>query len=358
MQMKKWFVSDVHIGLDFKPDPKHPGYHDYNWLSDKERAEFASFIQAAIDDKEPLQLILLGDTFDNWVCPVDRMPPSFEEIFTAPCNTQIVTLLNTLCSTPDKEVYILPGNHDMGLTEEIVKNAFPKMVFAGSANNDSCFMSGRLRAEHGSAHTLFNSPDPMNNPGTRLPLGYFITRVVATRTNRTGKSNREVVKYIDDLLEAIGPQTLSQSVFEAVLEEAKLAENTEILMHEPCGKITAAEVKKKYAGLYDQWASAKGSGPAFKAMMAEIGYLGDIADRLCKKKGTNLVVFGHSHEWVLDKDSWFVDDRIYANCGCWCDNNCPRTFVEVDPGKDGKKQRVSVKEWKDGKISVLKTETL
>jgi len=79
-------------------------------------------------------------------------------------------------------------------------------------------------------------------------------------------------------------------------------------------------------------------------LIGEIGYLDDAADRLCKKNDTNIVIFGHSHDWVLDKDSWFVDDRIYANCGTWCDSdqNKPWTFAEVETRRDKGKRYVRI----------------
>jgi len=81
-------------------------------------------------------------------------------------------------------------------------------------------------------------------------------------------------------------------------------------------------------------------------VMAEIGYLDDAADRLCKKNDTNIVIFGHSHDWVLDKDSWFVADRIYANCGTWCDSpGKPWTYVEIETRRESKERAVRVQSW-------------
>jgi hypothetical protein len=77
---------------------------------------------------------------------------------------------------------------------------------------------------------MFTAPDPINNPGNRLPLGYFISRVAATKAARTGHADRHYWTYADDLLELLGPQKLPQSIFEAVLEEAKLPEDTAIVM--------------------------------------------------------------------------------------------------------------------------------
>ena len=251
----------------------------------------------------------------------------------------------------------------MGVTGNLVaknfpgKNNSPGMVFGGSAFQGSAYRTSRLRAEHGSAHTMFNAPDPINGSVSKLPLGYFISRAVATKARDTGDAKRHYWSYADDLLEMLGPQRLGASVFEAVLEEAGLDDDTKILMPKRNDKvkiITAGQVKEKYAALYDQWIERYGKGIAFRAMMAEIGLLNRVADGLCKQNDTNIVVFGHSHDCKLDKDEWFVEDRIYANCGTWCDEKKKCTWVESQKDRGKKRHIVRVMDWNDGKPKELK----
>jgi len=156
---------------------------------------------------------------------------------------------------------------------------------------------------------------------------------------------------------------MASSVFEAVLEEAHLSPDTEIVMPRRDNKattITAKEVSQKYENLYDQWKERVGAGLAFKSVLAEIDYLDDAADRLCKKNDTNIVVFGHSHKWELDKDDWFVQDRIYANCGTWCDSpNKKWTYVEVETNRPRNTRWVRVHEWLGKKAGgILKEESV
>jgi len=78
---------------------------------------------------------------------------------------------------------------------------------------------------------MFNAPDPINSPGDRLPLGYFITRVAATKeTCRTGQSH--LLTYADDSpLKTLWTAKVPQSVFEGEwLEGGRLHEDTEIGM--------------------------------------------------------------------------------------------------------------------------------
>ncbi|MFZ7110978.1 MAG: metallophosphoesterase [Desulfatiglandales bacterium] len=355
MEKRRIYISDIHMNAGKGFDaPK--GRYPYEWLGPEEAKRFAVFLEALGDPTTIQEIIIIGDLMDDWVYPVDVVPPSLQSIVNAPVNRDVVQALKKLSKNKEITVVYLPGNHDMGVTREFVEKNFPGMIFGGTALYNSVYRTSRLRAEHGSAHAMFNAPDAVNSPGTRLPLGYFISRVVATRSRDTGSTERHYWAYADDLIETLGPQRLAASIFEAVLEEACLKETTKIQMPRRNGKaefVTAGQVKEKYACLYDQWQELYGAGVAFKAMMAEIGFLGKLADGLCKKSGTNVVIFGHSHDWKLDKDAWFVADRIYANCGTWCDAEKPCTWVESQKDRETRRHMVRVMDWNDGRPKAL-----
>lgn len=356
MEKKRIYVSDVHMNAGRSVDPPE-GKHPYEWLGKKEAKRFAKFLEYINDPSKVREVVFIGDLMDDWVYRVDEVPPTFQEIVDASINSNIVEQLKQLSSNKEITVIYLPGNHDMGISKELISANFPYMVFGGTAAYNSVYRTSRLRAEHGSAHAMFNAPDPINSPGSRLPLGYFISRVVATRAYETGIKERHYWTFADDLLETLGPQRLPASIFEAVLEEAGLPEDVPIHMRSKTGNelpIGADVVKERYANLYEDWKNNYGPGAAFKAMMAEIGFLGDVADRLCKKSDTNIVVFGHSHDWKLDKDSWFVDNRIYANCGAWCDEEKKCTFVETQKDRENGRHLVRVMDWNNGRVKKLK----
>ena len=383
MEKKRVYIADIHMnaGRGFKP-PK--GKHPYEWLGPNEAKRFAKFLEYLNDPGTGVQeVVIIGDLMDDWVYPHDKEPPSLHEIMDAPINYEIVHALNELCKNEKINVVYLPGNHDMGVTSDLINEKFKGMTFGGLTLHNSVYRTSRLRAEHGSAHALFNAPPVRYCAGTQLPLGYFISRVVATKARDTGDAKRHYWSYADDLLEMVGPQKMAACVFEAVLEEAGLNENTKIVMLEKNGKaktgkktgktksatigqgkkknngddgevsITAGEVKERYANLYDQWEEYNGKGSGFRAVMAEIGLLGRVADRLCTQGDTNIVVFGHSHDWKLDKDAWFVPDRIYANCGTWCDDEKKCTWVESQKDRDKGRHFVRVMDWNNGKPDKL-----
>lgn len=341
MGNKRIFISDVHMGAGRAKDE---GYHDYDWLGKEEADNLASFLDHINSSGDVSEVILLGDIMDDWVCPVDKVPPTYEDIINADKNKKLIIILKTLSSNAAIKVIYLPGNHDMHVTKEFIENNFPGMIFGGSAKHDSKYTDGRLHAEHGSAYAMFNAPDFMNNYRNRLPLGYFISRVLATKAARTGSKDKHYWTYLDDALEALGTQSLSSSVFEAVLEEADLPNDVEIHMPPIEGQsvhVKASDVKDMYADLYDQWNKYKGPAAAFHGVIAEF-HLGKVADRLSKRGNARIVIFGHSHNGALDKDSLFVKDRIYANCGSWCDKD-KATYVEYTKGM--KKRTLRLMSW-------------
>jgi UDP-2,3-diacylglucosamine pyrophosphatase LpxH len=348
------FVSDVHIGAGKKGNYTY----DYDWLSPKETERFASFLLNLNKREDVKEVILLGDIADNWVCPIDLVPPTFEEIFDAEKNTDVTENLKKLAQNPHIKIIYMPGNHDMGITEDFVENYFKGMVFGGNAESNSKYGDGRLHAEHGSAYTMFNAPDPINDPRKRLPLGYFISRAVATKAAKTGSKDRHYWTYFDDLLEAVGPQTISESVFESILEESGIPEDAEIVMPPVGGvdsRVDVPKIKEKYRSLYDQWVQTYGPGKAFLSVVSEFN-LGKMADNLASKGNVRIVIFGHNHNSVMDKDEWFVKDRIYANCGAWCVEGKPPTFVETEKRKD--KHIVRLMKWEKNKEVKVKEESL
>ena len=356
MEKKRIYIGDIHMNAG-KGFHGAKGRYPYEWLGPEEAKRFAAFLTVLNDPASVQEVIIVGDLMDAWVYPVDMVPPSLQTIVNAPINKEIITALKQLAKNKELRVIYLPGNHDMSVTREFVEKNFPGMIFGGAALYNSVYRTSRLRAEHGSAYAMFNAPDAINSPGSRIPLGYFISRVVATNARDTGSAERHYWTYADDLLETLGPQRLAASVFEAMLEDAGLRDDTKIRMPKRNGKavvVTAGQVKERYACLYDQWQEIYGSGVAFKAMMAEIGFLGKLADRLCKKGDTNIVIFGHSHDWRLDTDTWFVGDRIYANCGTWCDDERPCTWVESQKDREARRHIVRVMDWNDGQIRLLK----
>jgi UDP-2,3-diacylglucosamine pyrophosphatase LpxH len=361
-------ISDPHLnaGTYGQLDPKlYP--HNFEWLSKKQLANLAGFLDHLVATNPAdgsLELVCVGDICDNWVYPHDLQPPSIGDILQASHNQPVCSALVKLAKANVK-VTLLPGNHDMTISKADVLASLPGVTPELGLNGDGVYQNGCIHAEHGHAMAMFNAPDIVHNLVRPLPLGYFITRVQATRQTRTGSRGREYASYIDDLLEVIfTSQKLAASVFEAILEEADLPES-ELLILPNGEKVRLATVKDAYKDLYDEWCATHGGvGASIRSILHEFDYLDDYADQLCKRGGTRIAVLGHSHCSEIDKDTWFVQDRIYANCGAWCEGDDAKpakgTFVQIDcvnVSKTQTKYTVMRKEW-DGSEKVLGSEDL
>jgi UDP-2,3-diacylglucosamine pyrophosphatase LpxH len=351
MHKMRIFISDVHMSTNGLGAYKH----NFHWLSDQQIGNLTSFLNSLVVRK-PDELVILGDLLDNWVCPIDMTPPSMSDILKAAHNQPIINAMNKIMDA-DVKVVVFGGNHDQLATGADLLEVMPKLTVADGWLNDNVYQDARIHAEHGSSRAMFNAPDPQHDPRSRLPLGYFLTRVVTTHAARTGKPSRDWARYLDDTLEMMfSSQRVAASVFEAVLEEAGIPETASIAMPGDTS-ITAHQVKEKYADLYDHWcATHKGFGAGIRAVIAEFNYLDDMSDQICKRGGANIVVLGHSHKPEIDKDTWFVDDRIYANAGAWCEKETSGSFVELET--TDKEQIVRVREWDGQDSRATRQETL
>ncbi len=329
---KKLFISDVHLGAgrySEKSKNTEKYKYDWDWLSMQETENFMKFIRFLHSgyDQEIDEVVLLGDIFDNWVFPHDLVPPTMEELLNADKNRKVVEELQKL--SKKTKTYYIPGNHDMHATVTIIKDFFPDFIYCPIR-----FVSDRLIAEHGHRYAMFNAPARYSQNIMGLPLGYFISRTEATKKAMTNQDGRSYHTYVDDFIEMLGEQTLPQSVLEAVIEEAGLDENIQYELKRPNAQTQsqpASVVKEVYKNIYNDWPSSIVS--KHRAVFAEINMLGPIADKLCKDGYYQVCIFGHSHKSEIDKDTWFVNDRIYANSGYWCGENC--TFVEAEQTKNG-----------------------
>ena len=163
---KRIFISDTHISHVPKIGP---GKHDYTWLQEKDAVALTNFLIHLNTRQDVEEVIFIGDLFDNWVIPVDIAPPTIDEIIISrkANGDKVLQALLTLCRNSNVRVVCLPGNHDMELAAAVVEKHFgtksdsqqPGMVFGGTAiwnSGSSVYRSSRLRAEHGSAHAMFN----------------------------------------------------------------------------------------------------------------------------------------------------------------------------------------------------------
>jgi UDP-2,3-diacylglucosamine pyrophosphatase LpxH len=241
------------------------------------------------------------------------------------------------------DLFYINGNHDFDLDGEAIRAAVQGI------KPIRIYKSGRLHAEHGHRFDdVFNKPDYFCDPAFGRPIGYIISRLVTTFTT-TGYSLFDLPTYLDDIVEAAATdQNIYETIIEGLAERAGMSDNDIITM--PYGKdLSVKEAKARYKKLAE-----KVSHSEFVRELWDRSALGWQADRMCHKNDINVVIFGHSHKALIDKDFFLVKDRIYANTGSWCKknaycvevekNNTTRvTLLKVDPqGKIIKRTRESL----------------
>ncbi len=344
MEKKRVFLSDLHMNDERSlryPDAEH----HYGWLTAEEAAAIASFLSYVGNCDDVSEVILLGDVVDTWVCPVNLPPQTFEGIFTAQQNLGVVKQLNRLISSGIKVTYVI-GNHDLLLTDEILQQYIPGISFICDKDTLLGYYGvGTLRGEHGNKYAMFNAPDADNGMPTKLPLGYFISRIAATKVARVKENIHAFADSQHGLLTRDDKMSLPESVVDLVLIYSDVDENDPIIMPDGTA-VTAKQVKEKYAALYRQWVEKYGPEKAFQAALAELGLLGYAADELSKEKNLKVVLFGHTHIEKIEEEPLFLPQHIYANTGTWCESpKHPFSYVETQLDEKNKWQYVRLMNW-------------
>lgn len=320
-------LSDVHLGtLDptvwYQPHLHEPYLlHLLDWVVDQ-----ADHIR---------ELVLLGDIVDFWTYPADVRPPTFAEI--AACHPAVFGLdggLARVLDALDGQVTYVPGNHDQGITaDEVASIRSPGGHHVRLVEDVPYQPVPGLAMAHGHHDTLFNAP-AATGPFAPLPLGYFVTRAVATRWTQglaegqtvaelagQGAPNGIDLRSLIGAASGVGARSVAASVLDFVAAATAVNPLTDIVM--PDGSTaTLLDARSVYANTWTEWADAHGGGvigqsAAGRATLADFDgtYLGWFAQRMAFEHGCDLVVMGHTHVPVGGLDTSLVD---YINTGFDC----------------------------------------
>lgn len=332
---RRLFLSDVHLGGDERA----------SWFQkDRHEARLVAFLEWVAAQTDVKDLVLLGDLFDEWMWPMDQKPQALTTVI--PQRHPAVLSAVKAAKAAVENVFYVNGNHDLGVSQTELDALFG----AGVVKWITQYNAGLLYAEHGSRFGLFNARDRMHDPTQGLPLGYFITRLLAG-TEVAYTSPGALLSFVDDLLEAMfTTQTLASSVIEAVAEVTGRGDDATVVMPGNRPPISVAQIKARYAPLVQRWVERFGPGYAINAIRAEGDGLAWFAKRLHKQQGFRVVVLGHTHHEHHDV---FTDGLLglhpaadagtfaYLNSGYFCPSGNGRaTVAEVDKRDDGYTARV------------------
>jgi UDP-2,3-diacylglucosamine pyrophosphatase LpxH len=347
------FISDLHMNDHFSFSPGGNGYsHAYTWLNEN-IPKVAAFLNWLRDRSDVAELIILGDLFDGWLCPMHHVPTSdFMDIVTASENAPIIDALKILCKTSSGiTVSYAPGNHDMLIDNIFIPaNGFESLNFLNTAPGMGVYRKDDvLIAEHGSRFCLFNAPDTWSHPDSHLPEGFFMTRVAAEYAAAGG-----IVLDLSEVLQSFMKkgiqETLPRDFLNTIIAGAIRTEDM-FLMNGLDGfspDPTCADVLEYYAAICREWGKRQDVVPTLTSITDDLGTLVPAAYwsfLTGKPYSPKILIFGHTHNFGLhgfhsilgreEASSCKEYTHIYANTGAWIDRKTC-TYIEVeDNGSEG-----------------------
>ncbi|HET7504109.1 MAG TPA: hypothetical protein VFK02_23975 [Kofleriaceae bacterium] len=289
--------------------------HPYGWLSPLHARRLGAFL-ASPSVTEADQLFLVGDTLDLWVCPHDVQPPTAKDIITAAHNKPIVDGLRKFAASSRRRLFYILGNHDLAMTAGLARELAPQIVFMNSYNSEF-----PLRVSHGHENSLFNSPDPM---GRDVPLGYFITRFVATAAREglgeVGMNWRTILGSGPEIVALLEHHPLAECVFDAVRKAAGIGPDAYVKMPDGSER-NVSDLRATYQNLLGEWNERRKSRWQ-SALLCEYDPFYDHG------VGTpHLYIAGHSHDRVY---TYHASYGTYMNLGAWCGSKAyfGKTWIE------------------------------
>jgi len=315
-QQKTIVISDLHISNGA----------EYSWFVPPYPDSLTRLLNQIAKDSEVGELILLGDVFDLWLYPIHVVPWTVDRIIQQ--NQSVADALRQ-CVRKIPNVYYMNGNHDMGVVEKDLQqlSVDGKGIELISPDWYNAKYQGRRHLEHGHAVDMFNAPDGSDDAVDGYPLGFFITRLVATASvqNEVWWALRKLCQAFGALHKAVQPEAgavpamhsaLVEGIIYALAKVARVDDKTRIRFSEPSldNQYTVGDIKSHYGSLYRTWRMRFSDPEEFlSAMLVSLirDGLGWYAKKLLlQTPSPKCVVMGHTHNSQADGG--------YDNDGSWC----------------------------------------
>ena len=370
------FISDLHMNVDVP----------YAWLKTNTTA-LATFINQVNEREDVSEMVILGDLLDDWIETVENNPHTFYDILVSTNNAEVITALQAICQNPEITVTYVVGNHDLLSFEPENKTAITNILPGLNIVSDSPGLGAYTKnnviwAEHGHRYCMFNAPDIWSRTNGHLPLGYFISRIAASKSARENKVYT-TMDAIDTLVKSPGSYYIPPAGQENVVfndEFINALFDAFALVwggYWPWDTFNMGAVDNftnnpsiltignTFDGIYSNWPSRMDRVNPYEAVWNEVGHLSSAANLLFEMPDrirTNypfvprIVLFGHTHKAAF---YYHCDttNSIYANTGTWVDG-IPRTWVEIEINHAGNKDFYTVSLWCDGESAPRQSATL
>jgi UDP-2,3-diacylglucosamine pyrophosphatase LpxH len=313
-------LSDVHIS---NGDPQ------YSWFLPPLDAKLVQLLSQIASDPSVTELVLLGDFVDLWLYPINVVPYTVAQIASA--NPGVTQALQS-CVAKIPNVYFINGNHDLEVTQDDLQpfSAGGRQIQRVTADWYNSQHPG-WHLEHGNAVDMFNAYDPSPDTLAGFPLGYFITRLVAS----AGENQTAIWNALWALIHAFGtahkasaPMLAGQgaegqinlvaAIIGLLQTLAGVSDDCKIRFSDPSidNKHTVSEIRDCYQSLFNTWQQKWPNN--FASCMAA-GFLNQGLDWYAKilndqSDAPSVVVMGHTH--FPETQGEYV--AAYANDGYWC----------------------------------------
>ncbi len=330
-------ISDIHMS---KGEP-------YSWLPTNSvySQRLIDFFHFVAEDTSINELVLAGDIFDPWDCPIDEKPftvPEIIDFWSQDGNDVIGALKDVVAKKP---VYFIKGNHDIKATPEDMEMicSSGRCVEYITAKDYQLMHDDKLRVEHGHDADMFNAPCEKKWAIGDYPLGFFISRIVATQKDSVDWKQmlQKVVEghyneYRDSLEDLAVGQLMVKLIIDVLAEACAVDRKIPILFSEPElseEKYTLEEVANEHYGRLLGSATLKYLGNVLNSALASLRAEGLdwYAERTRSEKGVPLVVFGHTHHAKIEPPE---PPPLYLNDGCWSNEDKEPHYVTID-GEEG-----------------------
>jgi len=350
-------ISDIHMG------DQRAAALGYGWFS-KNATALESLLDLVVTSPQVKQLVILGDLFDGWVIPYRISPfdsaagiynirDYFNSIANAPVNSIIINKLRAIASGGTIQLAYVPGNHDMLLTEDILRGIIPNIIWQGDVPGLGHYSPvNEIVMEHGHRYDFFNCPQPLVNPGHILPPGYFVSRLDAEGVMEHPRQKQKKAGESASQIEFLTAWTAATEYLKYKYSLTVAADSANI----PMGGVDGYATPFSFNGARDMyaanietvWPSTETANsvpvtlPVLMAILdgsidlsltAAYEYMQPLAPKRYK-----MVAFGHTHNPMLKVYPPGKNyTGIYANTGSWVNAEISskpvRTFLVIKPGE-------------------------
>lgn len=350
-------ISDIHLGDKRSVD------RGYCWFNKNETA-LENLLDLIISSPQVRQLVILGDLFDEWVVPyrispfdasagVSNSRDYFLSIANAPVNIGIVNKLRAIALSGAVQLIYIPGNHDMLLTEAIIQEIIPGIIWAGDSPGLGHYSPlTEIIMEHGHRYDFFNCPQPLANQGHILPPGYFVSRLDAEGLMESGNHKLKDTESGNGSVEFLAAWTAAYEYLKIHYSLTVAADSANILM----GGIDNFTTPFSFNGARDMYSAnienvwpstqiANALPVTMPVLMAILGGSVDLSFTAAYEymqsqspKKYKIVAFGHTHNPMLKVYPAGKNyTGIYANTGSWVNAELSskpvRTFLVIKPAE-------------------------